>query len=114
MGFKTEFNWVLKLKKEQGLYEDKLKQGLIYEFSKKEERIYPINVPIDLINENWEAVAKIIIVECKQSNGKTEGKYKVIKIYKGKEKEILTGYWRENIEIIKNEKITDFSNIKLT
>ncbi len=114
MGFKTEFNWALKLKQEQGLDEKNIEIDGIYNFSKNEYRDYPINMPIDLINNEWVAVAKILIIESKKANEKTEGKYKVIKIYKGNEKDFLTGYWRENIEIIKNQKITDFSNIRVT
>ena len=36
MGFKTEFNWVLKLKPENGLNEENLEVGKIYDFSKEE------------------------------------------------------------------------------
>ncbi|MCD6478902.1 MAG: DUF2584 family protein, partial [Candidatus Diapherotrites archaeon] len=114
MGFKTEFNWALKLKPENGLNEKVLKVGEIYEFSKEEYRVYPVNIPIDLINQNWEPVAKIIIVEFKNSGGRTSGKYKVLKIYEGEEKRILTNYWIETVQIIKGRKISDFSNVKVS
>lgn len=114
MGFKTEFNWALKLKPEQGLNEESLEIGKIYDFSKREYRTYPIDMPIDLINQNWEVVAKVIVVESKNSDGKTQGKYKVIKIYQGQEKEFLTNYWRETIQIIKGENIDDFSDLKIS
>ena len=39
MGFKTEFNWVLKLKPENGLNEKNLKCGRIYSFSKNEKKV---------------------------------------------------------------------------
>lgn len=42
MGFKTEFNWALKLKPENGLDEVILKEGGIYEFVKDEHRVYPL------------------------------------------------------------------------
>jgi len=102
MGFKMEFNWALKLKCKQGLNEKNLKVGKSYNFSKDEYRIYPVGVPIDLINENWEAVAKIVIASFKNADYKTVGKYKVVKIYGNKEKEVLTNYWRENIQLIRN------------
>jgi hypothetical protein len=98
MGFKTEFNWVLKLKPEQGLDEANLEMGKIYEFSKEEYRIYPVDIPIDLINQNWEYVAKVVVTEFKNSDKKTIGKYKVLKIYKDAEKEILTKYWKETVK----------------
>jgi len=114
MGHVVEFNWALKLKPAQGLDEDKLEVGMIYNFCKEGNRVYPLDIPIDLINENWEAVAKIIIIDLENKKGKTTGKFKVLRIYKGKEKEILTNYWRENVQIIKGRKIRDFSKVKLT
>jgi len=114
MGFKTEFNWALKLKPEQGLDEENLEVEKIYKFSKKEYRVYPVGIPIDLLNRNWEAVAKVVIIEFKNNDGRTEGKYKVIKIYEGREKEVLTNYWRENVKLIKQEEITDFSDVKVS
>ena len=114
MGFQVEFNWALKLKPENGLDESSLEIGNIYDFSKNEYRIYPVNIPIDLINKNWEFVAKVIVIEFKNSEGKTSGKYKVLKIYEGKEKEILTNCWRETVQILKREKISDFSNVNVS
>jgi hypothetical protein len=114
MGFKTEFNWILKLKPENGLDEAKLKVGSVYNFSKEEYRVYPVNLPIDLVNRDWEAVAKVLVTEFRNADGKTSGKYKVLKIYSGNEKEVLTNYWRETIQITKGKKITDFSDVKAT
>ena len=112
MGYKTEFNWALKLKPEEGLEESGLEENKDYEFTKKEMRIYPIKIPIDLINNNWEAVAKIVILKCKIGDGKTSGLFNVIKIYQGQEKEILTNYWRENVTYLTNR--TNYPNIKVS
>ena len=114
MGHIVEFNWALKLKPEQGLDEDKLKVGMICNFFKEGNRMYPLDIPIDLINENWEAVAKVVITQLENKKGKTTGKFKVLKIYEREEKKILTNYWRENVQIIKGEKIRDFSKVKVT
>lgn len=111
MGFKTEFNWALKLTPDQGLDEKTLEINGIYGFSKHEYRVYPIGMPIDLINKDWEAVAKVIILESNTSEGKTTGKYKVIKIYEGLEKEILTNYWRETIQFVKGVKVVKGAKI---
>jgi len=73
MDFKVEFNWALKLKPENGLKEEELEAGKTYEFWKSGNRIYPLNIPIDLINQNWEAVAKIIIVEFKNLENRCLG-----------------------------------------
>ena len=114
MGHGIEFNWTLKLKPQNGLKEKDIEVGRIFEFSKRGNRIYPLNLPIDLINSNWEAIAKVMIFEIKNSQGKTSGKYKVLKVYEDEEKDILTNYWRENVKIITGKDISDFSNVKVS
>ena len=114
MGFKTEFNWILKLKPENGLDEKSLVVDSHYEFSKDEYRVYPVNHPIDLLNKNWEAVAKVRVTEFTNKDGKTTGKYEVLKVYIGQEKEFVTNYWRENIQISLGRKISDFSDVKVS
>jgi len=113
MGFKAEFNWALKLKQEQGLAL-KPKKGKSYSFSKDEYRIYPIGIPIDLVNAKWEAIAKVEIEESTNWNGKTRGTYRILKVYEGQEKEVLTKYWRETVEIILGKKPEDFSKAKVS
>ena len=72
MGFKTEFNWGLKLKPSDGLDEKSLEAGKVYEFCKKEYRVYPVGIPIDLINERWEPVAKVLVTDFRNVEGKTK------------------------------------------
>jgi len=83
MGYKIEFNWVLKLKPEYGLPK-KLEKGKIYNFKKPEERIYPIKIPIGLCSYKSDKIlAKIIVTEFKVSENKTEGKFTVIEVGDG-------------------------------
>ena len=81
MGYKIEFNWVLKLRPEYGLPK-KLEVGKVYNFKKPEERIYPLHIPIEMCDyrnpENF--LAKVEILEFKVSKNKTEGKFKIIEI----------------------------------
>lgn len=80
MGYKIEFNWVLKLKPQYGSPE-KLEIGKVYEFQKPEERIYPLNMPIGLCNyKSDEIIAKIIVTEFKVSKNKTEGRFKILEV----------------------------------
>ncbi|MCC7552182.1 DUF2584 domain-containing protein [Candidatus Micrarchaeota archaeon] len=81
MGFKTELNWILKLNKQQGLDETNLIENETYEFFKREHRIYPIDIPIELVNEDWTALGQVIILEYTIGGGHTNGKYKIIEIY---------------------------------
>lgn len=97
MGFKTEFNWILKLKPEQGLDESVLESGNVYDFWKNEYRIYPIDIPIDLVNKDWEAIAKVVVLEFKNFENKTHGRYKVIKIYNEGDRSFLSKYWQDSV-----------------
>lgn len=114
MGFPVEFNWALKLKKDQGLNEEGLREGGVYKFFKGGHRIYPVNMPLDLINGNWEVVAKVIITGFALEPDSTRGNYKVLKVYSKEERKFLTKYWRETVRYIKGEEINDFSGLSVT
>ncbi len=79
MGFKTEFNWILKLKPEQCLDENNINVGEKYDFIKEDYRVYPIDMPIDLVNKDWEAIAKVIVTESKTCNQKIPLSYHTLK-----------------------------------
>jgi len=114
MGQITEVNWLLKLNNSNGLNEETIETGETFKFNKSGYRIYPINIPIDLLNSDWEVIAKIVIVTISIDENTTFGEYKVIRLYSNQEKLFLTNYWRENIQIIKNKTISSFKNIKIT
>ena len=91
MGFSTKFNWVLQI-----TVPETLEIGSTYEFSKPGNRIFPIDTPIDLINLEREAVAKIKIKSFLNQPSTTSGNFEVVKIYTGNEKQVLSNYWNEN------------------
>ena len=112
MGAIYEMNWILKLNK--GQVPD-LKENAEYHFKKNGLRVYPIDNPIDLVNENWEAVARCIITSITLQDGMTFGKYKVLTLYDEEEKRILTNVWRDTLCYKLNDyQITDFSNKHIT
>ena len=86
MGYATEINSCLKIP----LDETKLKVGQRYNFEKKGERIYSLRIPMDLINDKWEVIGKVIIREVTIGEGKTKGTYEVLKIYDEQERKIFT------------------------
>lgn len=91
MGFSTKFNWVLQIDSPATI-----EVGETYDFSKSGNRLFPIDTPIDLINPEREAVAKIKIKSFLNQHDSTSGIFEVIKIYMGNEKEVLSNYWKEN------------------
>lgn len=97
-----EFNWVLKLKNRD--IPKYLKEGDLEKFSKEGKRIYPTSRPIFLSDESWNVLAAIQIVDYNYSENLQDyvphtasfkGTYKVVKIYSGKQKEILTQTLRD-------------------
>ena len=94
MGFIVEYNWVLKISQ----IEYPLIVGEKYNFEKNAIRIYPLNIPIDLLNKDWEAVGSCVITELSYHNNVTVGKFKVLEIYSGNKKNILTEYWKRYSE----------------
>lgn len=114
MGYITEFNWVLKLKPEQGLDEENLEVNQIYDYSKDGARNYPLKYPILLVNNNWEAVGSVEVLGFSAGNDITKGKYKIIKIYEGIDKEVLTKFLQDAIIYYKKDNKNDFSELKAT
>ncbi len=76
MGFQIKFNWVLQINLQNQLELDKE-----YNFSKTGNRVFPIKTPIDLINLDRTAIAKIEILEFKNTENNTSGKYILLKVY---------------------------------
>lgn len=95
MGSSIKFNWVLQIKPPENL-----EVRGSFRFEKSGNRAFPVNAPIDLIDLNRNAIAKVKILSYlntyKDERGMTDGMFEVIKIYAGTEKRILTNYWIEN------------------
>lgn len=112
MGCIYEWNWILKLNKEQI---QNLKVGVTKNFFKKGIRIYPIDVPIDLVNQNWEAIARCIISSVTLEKDCTKGQYQIMKIYDKEEQNLLTKQWRDTLCYTTNDyEIDDFSKKHIT
>lgn len=112
MGCIYEWNWILKLNQEQIL---ELEVGKILTFRKKGTRIYPIDIPIDLVNENWEAIARCVIVSVTMEKEETRGKYQILSIYDEIERSVTTKLCRDMLcYYTNNYTIDDFSKKHIT
>lgn len=81
MGFPCEINYILRLCKDQGLDESVLEERKSFEFSKTGHRIYPIDAPIDLANEAWEIIGRVVVRRFTVGGGSTTGSCEVLTIY---------------------------------
>lgn len=89
MGFRCEYNYILRLRSSQGC-PNELEPGLAFSFVKEGHRIYPVDVPIDLANEEWSIVARVVVREFTVGGGRTTGRAEVLLVYDGSECEVLT------------------------
>lgn len=79
MGYDVRFNWILQLTPKQGFPEE-LKKNKTYSFEKEMERIYPIETPIELMDEKRQIVGKIIIKKITITKNKTQGEFEIVEI----------------------------------
>lgn len=81
MGMPCQVNSILKLSPAQG-YPDLLEKNKTYQAQKKSYRIFPIDVPIPLVDEEWVAYADVIITKLIWEQGVTSLEFKIDRIYK--------------------------------
>ena len=81
MGMPCEVNSILKLKPSQG-YPKKIEPEAHHHASKEGYRIFPVDVPIPLVNEDWLAHADVIITKLTWQQGMTKLDFKIDRIYK--------------------------------
>lgn len=75
-----ELNTILKLSPNQG-YPSSITVGNVYVAIKQDYRLYPINIPISLVNKSWEAYADVIIFRLTWEEQKTILVFEIVKIY---------------------------------
>jgi hypothetical protein len=69
---------------------DPLEIGKKYSFTKKEHRIYQIKVPMDLRDENWNALGRCVITEYTIGDGKTIGTFIMVKLFNKEQSKHIT------------------------
>lgn len=98
MRFETEFDYVLKIREAQGLPENP-QEGEIYSFEKTIERIYPLNLPILLMDDDYKVIGKCVILEYTAGNGVTKGKYKIESVFSEEKSKVFTDDILETVAI---------------
>ena len=82
MGYQIEFNWILKLKRAE--IDELLSRwaaGDVFEFRKNDERIYPMRIPIDVVDEGWAVRGKGEIIELWIGDCQTRGKIRAVRSF---------------------------------
>ena len=92
MGFKVEFNWILKIKDQEQL--KNLKKGEARIFHKKEQRIYPVGIPIFLADGNLNCLGIVTVKKTIMSDA-MEIETFIDDVFEGRKKEFLSNVLRE-------------------
>jgi hypothetical protein len=78
MGMPCEINSILKFNVDSP---DRLILGAIHNAEKSGYRIIPIDVPIQLVNADWQATADVIIRQLIWENQTTKLRFEIVRIY---------------------------------
>jgi hypothetical protein len=80
MGMPCQVNSVLKLKPSQS-YPDPLELGARHHVQKGGYRLFPLDVPLCLVDENWQAHADIVIEKLTWEQQTTFLQFRIVRIY---------------------------------
>lgn len=80
MGMPCQVNSILKISPSKG-YPQTLEIGTQHKVQKDGYRIFPIDVPLCLVDENWLAHADVIINKLTWQNQLTHLEFRIIRIY---------------------------------
>lgn len=89
MGYKLEFNTILSIP-DGALDLSSLTVGQRYTVNKPEERIFPLNIPIDLCGSDYIFIAKVAVRKLTLTEGNTELELDVIKLFDENESKIIS------------------------
>ena len=101
MRYPTELDYVLKIREGQGLPEDP-QLGVSYTFTKTIERVYPLRLPILLVDDDIHVYGKCVILESTVRNGMTTGIYEIVDLFNEEKSEIFTQDLKESFKIAEN------------
>lgn len=89
MGYHIELNSLLVVPNKL-LDLNSMKVGNGYTLPKDGERLYPLNIPLDICDEDYQYYGKIIIRKLILESSKTTVEFELLKIYSAEEAKIYT------------------------
>lgn len=90
MGYLLELNFLLRIPPDEGLDLTTLEVGRQYEITKKGERLYPLNIAIEICDGDYNYVGKVAVRTLTLGSGKTQLTFEVLKIFDEHEREVFT------------------------
>ena len=95
MGTTIEDNFILKINQSRECIDYELEK-VIFPFEKEGRRNYPDeNLPIILVDGDWNAIAAVRIKSQHYESGKTSGTAQLVRYLTGEEQRVFTKFYRE-------------------
>lgn len=89
MGYSLRFNCLLSVSK-QDLDLHSLEVGKRYQIVKEKERLYPLNIPIEICDDEYQYYGKVAVRKLTLETGKTTLEIEVLKIFSKEEAAVYT------------------------
>jgi len=89
MGYHIEFNCLLVVPKES-LDLTTIQAGNRYQIEKEKERLYPLNIPIEICDENYTYFGKVAVRKLTIEANKTSLEIEVLKLFDANESTVYT------------------------
>ena len=90
MGFILEVNSLLVIPSNADLNLGKIKIGEKYTVEKEGERLYPLNIPIEICNEKYIYYGKVAVRKLTLKKSKTVLEIEVLKVFSKKESQVFS------------------------
>lgn len=90
MGYLLEINSLLKVPQGAGIDLNKIKVRERYKVEKQGERLYPLNIPTDICDENYRYYGKVMIRKLSLEKGKTVLEFEVVKVFDQEESRVFS------------------------
>jgi hypothetical protein len=90
MGYKVEHNTMLRLNNLDEIDINSLELNKSYEIKRDNARLYPVNIPILFLAEDWRVLGYLVIKELELSDQGSEMEFEIIKLFTSEVQEIYT------------------------
>lgn len=89
MGFPIIFNCLLTIPADQ-IDMTNLRKGQLFDVTKDGERLYPLNIPIELCDEQHHYLAKVAVRKLTLTKGQTSLQVQILKVFSDAEAQVYT------------------------
>ena len=90
MGYSIEINCLLKIPKKSGINLQEIKAGDRHAIQKQEERLYPLNIAIEICDEDYIYYGKAAVRKLTLEKDKTTLEIEILKVFTPEESQVFS------------------------